>query len=80
MALQICTTDVHELTPDLPDTVAEGATTENYSGLISGQIPSWSGMTISGGEIVLRHSSLYGFVSSSSNAVIAFSADVTVER
>ena len=80
MALQIGTTDVNELTPDLPDTLAEGAPTENYSGLISGQIPSWSGTATAGGEIVLRHSSLYGFVSSSSNAVIAFSTDVTVER
>jgi hypothetical protein len=46
------------LTPDLPDTVAEGAMTDNHSGVQSGSFP---GGPTAGGAIVAHHSSAFGF-------------------
>ncbi len=46
------------LTPDLPDSVAEGAESDRYSGLVTGGFGSGS---ISSGEIVIVHASVDGF-------------------
>jgi hypothetical protein len=46
------------LTPDLPDTVAEGAMTDNHSGIQTGSFP---GGPTNGGDVVALHSSAFGF-------------------
>lgn len=51
------------LSADLPDTVAEGAVDVNTSGLQSGSLGG-GGTEIVGGEIVLYHSSNYGYTES----------------
>jgi hypothetical protein len=80
MGIRIGTADLAALTPDLPDTIDEGAATENYSGVLSGTIAAWNGVPITGGAISLRHASLYGFTSATSNSLVAYSLTVTVQR
>lgn len=80
MGISIGSTNVAELTPDLPDAVERGAAAENYSGLISGELGQWRGAPIAGGEITLRHSALYGMPSDSSNKLLVWTLTVTVER
>jgi hypothetical protein len=57
-ALFVGETQVGELTPDLPDTIEEGAPTEWFSGDQSG---SFGPAVVSGGKVLFKHSSLFGF-------------------
>jgi glucose/arabinose dehydrogenase len=78
--IRIGATDVASLTTDLPDTIAEGAASDNYSGLVSGNLAGWAGASIQGGAVTLRHSSLYGLNGTSSNSLTAYALSVTTER
>lgn len=63
-------------TPDLPDSIDEGAVDDWYSGVQSGTLSIGA---IAGGEISLRHYSLY-LVDDSPNSVRPTSVTVVVER
>lgn len=63
------------LTPDLPDTVAEGALTDNHSGIQTGSFP---GGPTNGGEIVALHSSAFGY-DESDNGFNIKKINITVE-
>jgi endo-1,4-beta-xylanase len=78
--IRIGNTDVTALSQDLPDTVAEGATNDNYSGVHGGRLTGWSGRSIVGGLVQLRHASLYGFIDASSNSLLAYSFTIEIER
>ncbi len=60
VGLAIGTTTGSDMTQDLPDTLAEGAESDAYSGLRVTTLPGWSGKAILGGEIVITHGSLGG--------------------
>ncbi len=66
------------LSTDVPDTAAEGAPTDWYSGIVDGTFGG-AGTALSGGELVIRHASLYGF-NESPNSVRVSQVAVTVER
>ncbi|MGD9702928.1 MAG: LPXTG cell wall anchor domain-containing protein [Acidimicrobiia bacterium] len=64
------------LTTDAPNGPDDGAPDQYYSGLVSG---SFGTGTTTGGAIVLRHASLYGFTESP-NSIYAQSIKIVVER
>jgi LPXTG-motif cell wall-anchored protein len=66
------------LSVDVPDSVAEGALTDWDSGPVNGTFGG-AGTVLAGGEIVIRHASLYGFVESP-NSVRVSQVVLTVER
>jgi hypothetical protein len=70
----------NSLTKDLPDTVAQGAVSSNYSGLKSASLGGWAGVATTGGSVVLQHSSLYGVTDPTSSSVIAGSVNIIVDR
>ncbi len=63
-ALFVGGTQVGSLTPDLPDTVDEGAVSEWASG---DQLGSFGAATVTGGPVVLKHSYLFGFEESANS-------------
>ena len=71
-------TQVGGLSTDVPNGVAEGAPTDWYSGIVTGSFGG-GGTVISGGTLVIRHASLYGF-NESYNSVRVSQVSVTVER
>ena len=76
-ALKVGGVQVGSLTPDVPNGVAEGAPTDWYSGELIGSFGS--GATLTGGELVLVHSSQFGF-SETPNSLYAVEVSVTVRR
>ena len=79
IGIRIGAVDVNSLSGDLPDTVAEGAVNENYSGLLTYALPGWAGVTIDGGKIAIRHASRYVATDSAANSVSAHRVLVTVQ-
>jgi len=71
-------TPVGSLSADIPNGISEGAPSDFFSGIVNGSFGG-AGTAISGGELVVRHSSLYGFTESP-NSVRVSQIDVTVER
>ncbi len=80
LGIRIGTQDNPTLTPDLPDTTAEGAPSNHYSGLSNGSLTGWAGTQIQGGTVQLRHASLYGHTSPTSNDLIAYNLTITTDR
>lgn len=78
VGLEIGGVQVGGLSADVPNGVAEGAPTDWFSGVISGSFGG-GGTVIPGGELVVKHSSLYGFTESP-NSVFISNVTVTVER
>ena len=78
IGVRIGTTDNPALSGDLPDTVAQGADNDNYSGLKPYNLTGWVNTPIVGGQIIIRHGSLYTG-STASDSLSAFSVNVTVE-
>jgi LPXTG-motif cell wall-anchored protein len=76
MSLTVGGVQIGGLTPDLPNGVAEGAPTDWYSGERLGSFGS--GQAITGGELVLHHSSQFGFTESP-NSLHAAEVSVTIE-
>ena len=66
------------LSADVPDSVGEGAPTNWYSGLVTGSFGG-SGTVLTGGELVIRHASLYGF-NESPNSIQVDLIRVVLER
>jgi LPXTG-motif cell wall-anchored protein len=66
------------LSTDVPDTVAEGAPDDWFSGVISGSFGG-SGTILTGGPLIIRHASLYGF-NESFNSVHPKMVSIVLER
>lgn len=71
--------DVSQLSPDLPDSPAEGAAGINYSGVQNGTFSQWSGVRINGGAVQFRHSSLYGVTDPLPNSMTVASISIVAE-
>ena len=50
--VRIGNTDVPALSADLPDSVAEGAVDQHYSGIHTTTLAAWAGVTVTGGMII----------------------------
>ncbi len=79
-SVRIGSVDNPALTADLPDSVAEGAPSSHYSGLSSATLAGWAGRQIEGGTVELRHASLSGRTSATSNDLIAYNLTVITDR
>lgn len=77
--LRIGGTDVSSLSPDLPDSLDEGAASITYSGVLSGTLGGWNGTQINGGVLEFRHSSTYGATDGSPNSMTVSAINVAVE-
>ena len=77
--LRIGDTDVSSLSPDLPDSLDEGAVSITYSGVMSGALAGWNGTQINGGVLEFRHSSTYGATDGSPNSLTVAAINVSVE-
>ncbi len=79
IGIRIGAVDATSLSNDVPDTVAQGAVDDNYSGIHASTLSDWVGKIVnSGGEIVVRHGSLYSG-SSGDDSLTARSVTVTVQ-
>ncbi len=78
-AVKIGTTDIASLSPDLPDSVAEGAAGPNFSGEHPGQLAGWAGVAIDGGVVQARHGSLYGLADPTTSSLTVGAINVTVD-
>ena len=77
-AIRVGGVQVGGLSTDVPDTVAEGAVDDWFSGVISGSFGG-SGTILTGGSLVFRHASLYGF-NESFNSVHPKMVSIVLER
>ena len=77
-AIRVGGVQVGGLSTDVPDTVAEGAVDDWFSGVISGSFGG-NGTILTGGSLIIRHASLYGF-NESFNSVHPKMVSITLER
>jgi hypothetical protein len=77
-AIRVGGVQVGGLSTDVPDTVAEGAPDDWFSGVISGSFGG-SGTILTGGSLIIRHASLYGF-NESFNSVHPKMVSIVLER
>jgi len=77
-AIRVGGIQIGGLSTDLPDTVAEGAPDVWFSGVLSGSFGG-SGTILTGGSLVFRHASLYGF-NESFNSVHPKMVSIVLER
>jgi hypothetical protein len=77
-AIRVGGIQIGGLSADLPDTVAEGATDDWFSGVLSGSFGG-SGTILTGGSLVFRHASLYGF-NESFNSLHPKMVSIVLER
>ena len=77
-AIQVGGVAVGGLSADVPDTVAEGAVDDWFSGVLSGSFGG-SGTILTGGALIIRHASLYGFTESY-NSVHPKMVSITLQR
>ncbi len=79
IGIRIGTVDATSVSNDVPDTVAQGAVDDNYSGIHASTLSDWVGKVVTaGGEIVVRHGSLYSGTTGD-NSLSARSVTVTVQ-